>query len=1006
MKKLLLLSFLSLALGGLSTGFAQETAEGTRPNFYGTSASMRVAPPLSSKTTLIPAVISERDILDGRASRNEVVYGKGSSGPDAFAMNPNRMEGRIPGRMPELSFETAATSSNPTDPSGAVGPNHYLAVFNTGFRIFDKSGNPLTGQLAPSNIFSSNGCCDLTISYDPNADDDPNDSNPPGRWVMSLLFSGTGPVEVAVSQTNDPLTTAWNVYNYPQIGDYQKLSVWSDGYYLTSNINSGSAGTSDVVFALERDEMIAGNPSAQIVAFPLPGIGTSGFYSPQAFNVSNDDMPAAGSAPIVYLQDDAWTSVTDPDHLKVWTIDVDWNTPGNSTISQPTLLFTNQPFVSVFDGGSFSNLSQPGGGSDIDALQATVMNQAQFRRFPTHNSAVFNFVVDVDAPTGERAGIRWFELRQSGDGQPWSIFQEGTYTAPDGKDAWNGSMVMDSQGNIGLGYSGMGGTTNTFVSSFYTGRFVNDPPNTMSVAETLIQPGDADIPSFRYSDYSKIDVDPANDKKFWYVNELMSNGRKTWAGVFQLAADTQNDVGVVSIDSPTTGTLTNAETVTVTVFNFGENAASGFDVSYQIDGGTLVTENFTGSLASQASAQFTFSATADLSIQGQTYTIDATTALSGDEDTSNDATSAEVTNLAPVDVGVTAITAPVTGPNLTATETVTVTIENFGGQAQSNIPVSYTIDGGTPVQETFAGPLAVGASASFSFATTADFSAFATYNVTAATVQPGDADVGNDSASTQITNTPANYCEPEATSSCTTEGIKRFVLGTIDTDDGGNGCNTTGSVVGYVDRTSLITDLSREAGENIHIMQAQHNNATFANLTRMAMWIDFNNNGVFEVSERLISSTPFTPANQLVDFTFSMPTNAPLGVHRLRARSIVDLGSEDPNDPCQDFRFGETHDYLVNVVDGTLANPNIDAIGSSLEVIYKENDQFTITLTAPEQDGRLNFKLYNLTGQTLVSYRLDPEANGTYTYDLDMSYAPAGVYVVNIGGLGRKIVVQ
>ena len=79
---------------------------------------------------------------------------------------------------------------------------------------------------------------------------------------------------------------------------------------------------------------------------------------------------------------------------------------------------TATEFISVFDGGSFSNLTQPGGGSAVDALQATIMNQAQFRKFGTYNSALFNFVVDMDASGGELAGIRWFELRQDGDNEP------------------------------------------------------------------------------------------------------------------------------------------------------------------------------------------------------------------------------------------------------------------------------------------------------------------------------------------------------------------------------------------------------------------------------------------------------------------------------------------------------------------------------------------------------------------------------------------------------------
>ena len=64
---------------------------------------------------------------------------------------------------------------------------------------------------------------------------------------------------------------------------------------------------------------------------------------------------------------------------------MDW-VAGNGTMN-PAIEIPATEFISVFDGGSFSNLAQPGGGPDIDALQATIMNQAQFRKFDTYNSA-------------------------------------------------------------------------------------------------------------------------------------------------------------------------------------------------------------------------------------------------------------------------------------------------------------------------------------------------------------------------------------------------------------------------------------------------------------------------------------------------------------------------------------------------------------------------------------------------------------------------------------------
>ena len=224
-------------------------------------------------------------------------------------------------------------------------------------------------------------------------------------------------------------------------------------------------------------------------------------------------------------------------------------------------------------------------------------------------------------------------------------------------------MMMDYQGNIGMGYSGMAGPTTPNptdfrVSSYYTGRFANDPLNTMTISEELIAAGNQNIPGLRYGDYSKIDLDPSNDKQFWFINEYMNNGRKDVVGVFQIAPNFNLDAGVVDITAPVSGALTNSEQVTITIFNYGQNDISNFDVTYQIDGGATVTETYSGTIASASTAQFTFSQTADLSNEGQTYSITASTDLSGDEDAANDSFTKDITHIFANDIGVTEITAP------------------------------------------------------------------------------------------------------------------------------------------------------------------------------------------------------------------------------------------------------------------------------------------------------------------------------------------------------------
>lgn len=971
-----------LVLMTIGWGMTAQNTDGNAPFYVGQAETVTQMPSIASRTNLIPSTEKEGFVQDGRASKYVIVPGKGNANPDALAQNQHRTAGAIQGKSPSLVFETAFSNSSPTDPSGALGPDHYFAVFNTGFRIFDKDGVALTGQLGTGNIFPATGCCDLTVSYDNLAD----------RWIVSFLGNG---VQVAISNGPDPVTSTWTVYNFPQISDYQKLSVWRDGYYITEN-----TGGSNKLWVLERDFDGSGmpNPSAQIAGFALPGIVTSGFHSPQAMNITDDNHPTTGGCPIVYLQDDAWGGVA-TDHIKVWIAEMDWDTPANSSVSTPTEIAVT-PFISVFDNGSFSNLSQPNGGVDIDALQATVMNQGQFRKFASHNSMVFNFVVDTDATGGELAGIRWMEFRQASDDGAWSLFQEGTYTAPDGKHAWNASLAMDLQGNIGMGYVGMAGPTTPTdgsvdleVSSYYTGRFSADAPGTMTVAEELIAAGNGNIPNLRYSDYSKIDVDPSNDKEFWYVTEYIGStgGRANVAGVFQIAPNFADDIGVISIDSPVDGILTAAEDITVTVFNFGENDASGFDITYSIDGGALVTEAFTGTLAASTSAQFTFSTQADLSTVGQVYSIESCTSLTGDEDATNDCFAGTVTNLEPNDVGVTSITSPVSASGLSAAETVTVEISNFGGATQTSIPVFYAVDGGTPVSETYTGSIASGASDTYTFATTVDLSALGTYVFDAGTELAGDADTSNDDATATVNNF---ICQPVANCAGFDDGVTLLELADQDLVVECDGTST-----GYSDNTDIVFTFNLDDNPFDGVLQMGWVDSIYA------IWIDFNDNNEFEADE-IVSSEQV--ANADTDFAFTIDfadfPNVTPGNHLMRVRGEDESGAGDVTNPCDDLQFGRTNDYTANIV-GTLSTLDPLFEEASFSVNNTGNDIFDIQFITAF-DGLIGLRVYNTLGQEIVYHNLD-KVGDRYQYELDMSYVSAGVYIVQMGDLkGENIRTQ
>ncbi len=107
-----------------------------------------------------------------------------------------------------------------------------------------------------------------------------------------------------------------------------------------------------------------------------------------------------------------------------------------------------------------------------------------------------------------------------------------------------------------------------------------------------------------------------------------------------------NDVSITEI-TPADNTFTscmdvNTIPVTATLANDGLLTASGFNVNFQLDAGTIVTEPFTGTLLSGTSAVFNFSATIDLSAAGS-HVLDVWLSFIPDENPYNDSASSSIT---------------------------------------------------------------------------------------------------------------------------------------------------------------------------------------------------------------------------------------------------------------------------------------------------------------------------------------------------------------------------
>lgn len=408
----------------------------------------------------------------------------------------------------------------PPDTNGAVGATQYVQWVNTYFAVFDKATGAITAGFpkAGNAIWKGfGGACetnndgDPIVIYDKSAD----------RWVMTQFSVSTTPYLqcVAVSATNDATGSYYRYafsYGNTQFNDYPKLGVWPDGYYITYNIfNKGQtfAGAKACVF--DRTKMLVGDPGATQQCFQL----SSSYGNLLPADLDGKTAPPYGS-PNYFLSFGA-------NSLNMWRFSVNWTSPVNSNFNGPVNIPV-APFAAACNGGG-ACIPQPNTGQKLDSLADRLMYRLAYRNFGDHESLVVNHSVGVGSNKSRQvSSVRWYELRNPGAGTP-VVFQQGTLGVSDGIHRWMGSIAMDKQGNIALGYNASSGSVKPSIR--YTGRLASDALNTMQTETVVKAGGGSQLANLnRWGDYSAMTVDPVDDCTFWYTNEyLKSSGIYNWS---------------------------------------------------------------------------------------------------------------------------------------------------------------------------------------------------------------------------------------------------------------------------------------------------------------------------------------------------------------------------------------------------------------------------------------------------------------------------------------------
>ncbi len=402
----------------------------------------------------------------------------------------------------------------PPDTNGAVGDTQFVQMVNVTVAVYSKDSGEL--QMGPAPIHTLwtgfGGPCenagdggDPIVLYDHIA----------GRWLISQLqYNSTFTANeqcVAISTTSDA-TGTYNRYEFDfgaNFPDYPKFSVWPDAYYNTINVFPARGFAGAAACAFDRSAMLSGAP-ASVICFQQP---------PSVASLLPADLD--GPAP-PRGEPDFFMSLADSTHLNLFQFHVDFDTPGNSTFTGPTLIEV-APYSEICARSvTLACIPEPPPGEKVDGIGDRLMFRLAYRNFGDHESLVVNHTVKG----GALAGVRWYEIR-SPQTAPF-VFQQGTVVDPD-VNFWMGSIAMDKAGNIALGFSAS--SRNLFPSVYVVGRTPSDALGAMSGPMVLVEGTGAQFNSFRrWGDYSSMAIDPANDCAFWYTQEYYATtGSFNWS---------------------------------------------------------------------------------------------------------------------------------------------------------------------------------------------------------------------------------------------------------------------------------------------------------------------------------------------------------------------------------------------------------------------------------------------------------------------------------------------
>jgi hypothetical protein len=402
--------------------------------------------------------------------------------------------------------------STPPDPELAVGPNHIIAVVNVAFRIYDKSGAPLSPPILFASLFGAlPGCNQTSQIFDPNVLYD----EAADRFILAIdQQAGNTPGSnqshycLAVSVNGDP-TGSWYGYKFSMNNsnsahwmDYPHAGVGRDAIYMGGNMFTlGGFFAGSRVWAFNKVEIYNG-----AAATPRERAISAIHGTPQPIKLHGF---AQGSWP----NDNRHYILAEKGYDGRTHTLFAWRDPfGANTFTQVSE-FNLDNYTGVTTGFP-PNAPQSGGG----AIQTNDHRPLDFEY--RNGYGWTTAVIGCNDGGGSAVNcVRWAQIALSSG----AVVQAGVIRSP-GQHRYFPDLAVNHCNDMLVGYTKS--SEASYPGIWYAGREAGDTPGTLR-AELQLKGGETAYQSFdsapyRWGDYTGMTIDP-DGQTFWYLGEYSKN---------------------------------------------------------------------------------------------------------------------------------------------------------------------------------------------------------------------------------------------------------------------------------------------------------------------------------------------------------------------------------------------------------------------------------------------------------------------------------------------------